>query len=148
MEPRNIPVGFIGLGVMGRSMAGHLLAAGCQLHVFNRTRAKADEFIQRGATWCNSPADVESQSDVVITMVGYPRDVEEIYLGEKGLVANARRAAVLIDMTTSSPELAQRIAITAAARGLAALDAPVTGGDKGAREATLTILVGGDAAAL
>ena len=147
MEPRNIPVGFIGLGVMGRSMAGHLLAAGCQLHVFNRTRAKADEFIQRGATWCNSPADVASQSDVVITMVGYPRDVEEIYLGETGLVANARRAAVLIDMTTSSPELAQRIAITAAARGLAALDAPVTGGDKGAREATLTILVGGDAAA-
>jgi 3-hydroxyisobutyrate dehydrogenase len=147
MESKNISVGFIGLGVMGRSMAGHLMAAGYRLNVFNRTKNKADELIQRGAVWCDTPAVVAARSDVVITMVGYPRDVEEIYLGEKGLVANARRDAVLIDMTTSSPELAQRIAIAAAARGRASLDAPVTGGDKGAREATLTILVGGDAAA-
>ena len=142
-----IKVGFIGTGVMGRAMAGHLQAAGYALRIFNRTRAKASELLRGGAVWCDTPAVVAVGCDVVITIVGFPKDVSEVYLGEEGLVAHARPGTVLIDMTTSSPDLAKQIATAAEARGVMALDAPVTGGDKGAREATLTILVGGDAAA-
>ena len=148
-------VGFIGTGIMGRSMAGHLLAAGHPLHVFNRTRAKAQDLLDRGATWHESPGDVAAAADVVITMVGLPADVEEVHLGGtgavprgRGIVDRARPGAVLVDMTTSSPVLAARIAAAAAARGVAALDAPVTGGDVGARNATLVIMAGGDAATL
>jgi 3-hydroxyisobutyrate dehydrogenase len=137
-------IGFIGLGVMGRSMARHLRHAGHQLIVYNRTRSRADEILQLGAQWADSPRDVARAADVVITMVGYPRDVEEVYLGDDGLIANTRSAALLIDMTTSTPRLAERIAQAAAARGSSALDAPVSGGDVGAREARLTIMVGGD----
>ena len=135
---------------MGSSMAGHLLAAGYVLRIHNRTRAKADELLRHGAIWCDTPAAVAAGSDVAISMVGFPQDVAEIYLGPDGLVAHARSGAILVDMTTSSPDLAEQIAAAAAAaaRGVFALDAPVTGGDKGAREATLTILVGGDAAAV
>ncbi len=140
-------VGFIGLGIMGRSMAGHLLAAGHELHVFNRSPGKADALAARGAHRRDGPGSVAAASDVVVTMVGFPADVEAIYLGPDGIVARANPDALLIDMTTSSPELARRIAAAAAARGLAALDAPVSGGDVGAREAKLSIMVGGDAVA-
>ena len=140
-------IGFIGLGIMGRSMAGHLLAAGHSLHVFNRSRDKADELVAKGAIWHTAPGDVAAQADVVITMVGYPRDVEDIYLGAGGIVARARAGAILVDRTTSSPALAVRIASEAAERGIKSLDAPVSGGDVGARDAKLAIMVGGDAAA-
>ena len=137
-------IGFIGLGVMGRSMARHLRAAGHEMVVYNRTRARADEIIGMGAQWADSPADVARNADVIITMVGYPRDVEEVYFGERGIIQSAKPNALLIDMTTSTPLLARRIAAAARKRGLHALDAPVSGGDIGAREARLTIMVGGE----
>ncbi len=147
-------VGFIGTGIMGGSMAGHLLAAGHPLHVFNRTRTKADPLLARGAAWHDSPAAVAAAAEIVITMLGFPADVEEIYLGGsdrvpagQGLVAAARPGSLLVDMTTSSPALAARIAAAAAARSVAAVDAPVSGGDVGARNATLVIMAGGEAAA-
>lgn len=139
-------VGFIGLGNMGRFMAGHILAAGHPLNVFNRSRDKADDLLARGAVWCATPGEVAANSDVVITMVGYPHDVEQVYLGADGIVARAHRA-LLIDMTTSSPELAVRIAAQALKLGCRSLDAPVSGGDIGARDAKLAIMVGGDQAA-
>ncbi len=137
-------VGFIGLGIMGRSMAGHLMDAGFSLHVFNRTREKAAPLVERGATWHDTVADLAQACDAVVTIVGYPIDVRQVYLDETGLVAHARPGTLLIDMTTSNPSLARLIADAAAARGLAALDAPVSGGDVGAREATLAIMVGGE----
>jgi 3-hydroxyisobutyrate dehydrogenase len=140
-------IAFIGTGVMGRSMAGHLLKAGHTLHVHNRTKAKAQSLLDGGAHWHDTPGGAAAEADFVITIVGYPSDVEETYFGAAGVLAHARSGAVLIDMTTSSPKLAQRIASAAAGRGLAALDAPVSGGDVGAREARLVIMVGGDAAA-
>ncbi len=146
-DSKNKPrVGFIGLGNMGQSMAGHILKAGYPLRVYNRTRAKAEALLARGAVWCDSPGELAANSDVVITIVGYPHDVEQVYLGDKGIVARAR-GALLIDMTTSSPELAQRIAKAAAEQGSRALDAPVSGGDIGARDAKLSIMVGGEPAA-
>jgi len=129
---------------MGYPMSGHLLKAGHTLRIYNRTRARAEGLLLQGAVWCDSPAAVAQNSQIIFTMLGYPRDVEAVYLGPNGLVKSAKPGSVLVDMTTSSPLLAQRIAEAADARGVAALDAPVTGGDKGAREATLTILVGGD----
>lgn len=130
---------------MGCAMAGHLLDAGYTLRVFNRTADKAGPLLRRGAVWCETPAAVAESSDAIFTIVGLPRDVEQVYLSADGLVARARPGAVLVDMTTSSPTLARQIAKAAADRGVSAMDAPVTGGDKGAREATLTFLVGGDA---
>lgn len=137
-------IGFIGTGVMGRSMAGHLLSAAHALHVHSRTRAKAAELVERGAHWADSPAALAPLCDVVFTIVGFPKDVEEVYLGTNGLLAHMKPGAVLVDMTTSRPDLAARIAKEAQAKGGHALDAPVSGGDKGAREATLSIMVGGD----
>ncbi|MDG2122174.1 MAG: NAD(P)-dependent oxidoreductase [Verrucomicrobiales bacterium] len=139
-------IGFVGTGVMGRSMAGHLLAAGYGVRVFNRTRAKADELVGRGAVWCDSPGEAAAEADVVVTIVGFPEDVEAVYLGDGGIVERAKEGSVLVDMTTSSPALAVRIAEAAGARGLGALDAPVSGGDIGARSAGLSIMVGGEAA--
>jgi 3-hydroxyisobutyrate dehydrogenase len=141
-------VGFIGFGIMGRSMAGHILAKGYELHVFNRTRAKTEDLLGRGAVWHDAPGEIAAECDAVFTIVGFPQDVEEIYLGSGGLVAQARPGTVLVDMTTSSPSLARRIAEIAAAKGVAVLDAPVSGGDIGARNAKLSIMVGGDAAAV
>ncbi|HSQ79725.1 MAG TPA: NAD(P)-dependent oxidoreductase [Casimicrobiaceae bacterium] len=138
------PVGFIGLGIMGASMAGHVLRGGHPLHVYNRSPARAEPLLAAGAQWHDSPGAVAAAADVVITMVGTPDDVEAIYLGPDGIVARARAGATLIDMTTSSPALAEKIAAAAAARGVHALDAPVSGGDVGAREAKLSIMVGGD----
>jgi 3-hydroxyisobutyrate dehydrogenase len=142
MSNTKVRVGFIGLGIMGQSMAGHILRAGHPLAVYNRSRAKADALVAQGAVWCDTPADVGARSDVIISMVGYPSDVEEVWLAEAGVLSRAR-GALLIDMTTSSPELARRIANAAAEHGCQALDAPVSGGDVGARDAKLSIMVGG-----
>ena len=139
-------IGFIGLGIMGQHMAAHLLAAGHPLAVYNRSPDKAAALVAKGAVACNTPAQVAQQSDVIITMVGYPSDVEEVWLGGQGIVANANKA-LLIDMTTSSPALAKRLAEACAKAGHQALDAPVSGGDVGARDAKLSIMVGGEATA-
>ncbi|MFM0372486.1 NAD(P)-dependent oxidoreductase [Paraburkholderia aspalathi] len=138
-------IGFIGLGIMGASMAARLAAAGYPLHVYNRTRAKAEPLIEAGASWHATPKALAEATDVVITIVGTPDDVRALYLGDDGLIANARRDAVLIDMTTSSPQLAEELAVHAAASGVHMLDAPVSGGDVGAREGRLSIMVGGAA---
>lgn len=141
-------IGWIGTGIMGAAMADRLQAAGHALHLFNRTRAKAEPLLARGAVWCATPAEVACAAEIVFTIVGYPADVEAVYFGPHGIFSPGKSAAALVvDMTTSPPDLARRIAATAAARGLSALDAPVTGGDVGAREGTLSIMVGGDAAA-
>jgi 3-hydroxyisobutyrate dehydrogenase len=140
-------IGFVGTGVMGKSMAGHILFAGHALHVHNRTRAKADELVARGAVFHEDVGELARACEVVITIVGFPADVEAIYLGKGGLVEAARPGSYLVDMTTSSPALAKRIHEAAKARGVHALDAPVSGGDKGAREATLSIMVGGEESA-
>ena len=136
-------VGFIGLGVMGASMASHVLGGGYELIVYNRTKAKADLLLARGAKWAETPAEVAAHSDVVITIVGYPKDVEEVYLGPNGILA-AKKGGYVVDMTTSSPILAKRIYKEAKAKGISALDAPVSGGDIGARNGQLVIMAGGD----
>ncbi|MFC5449416.1 NAD(P)-dependent oxidoreductase [Paenibacillus aestuarii] len=140
-------IGFIGTGVMGKSMVRNLMKAGHELHVYSRTKSKADELIVEGAIWHDSPAELAHTVQVVISIVGYPHDVEELYLGDNGIVANAKPGTYLIDMTTSSPSLAQSIQQAASAKGCFSLDAPVSGGDVGAREARLSIMVGGDQAA-
>ena len=136
-------IGFVGIGIMGQSMAGHLLAAGYHVNVFNRTKSKTDALVAKGATWFDTPGALAASSDLIITMVGFPSDLEEVYFGENGIIQSAKNA-ILIDMTTSSPSLARKIADLANKKGLAALDAPVSGGDIGARDAKLTIMVGGD----
>ena len=143
MSGRNI-LGFIGTGVMGSSMAGHLLSGGNEVHVYNRTKSKAEKLIQMGAVWEDSPSGLASKCSIVFTIVGYPKDVEDIYLGKNGLIESAAKGSLLVDMTTSSPKLAGRIWAAAGPKGISVLDAPVTGGDRGAREAKLTILVGGE----
>ncbi len=137
-------VGWIGTGVMGRSMCGHLLAAGHTMQVFNRTRASAESLLKAGATWCGSPAEAARGAEFVFTIVGYPSDVRSVYLGEDGILAHADAGAVVVDMTTSEPSLAREIHAAAGEKNIAALDAPVSGGDLGARDATLAIMVGGD----
>jgi 3-hydroxyisobutyrate dehydrogenase len=141
-------ISWIGTGVMGRSMCGHLLAHGARVAVFTRTREKAQPLLDRGAVWADSPRAAAGQGDVVFTMLGFPADVRVAYFSENGLLADVRRNAVLVDMTTTEPSLAIEIAQAAAARGAAALDAPVSGGDVGAQNATLAIMVGGDVSAL
>lgn len=137
-------VGFIGTGIMGSAMAGHLMDAGFEVSVYNRTKSKAQPLINRGATWCETVGECAKNQDVIISIVGYPKDVEQIYLGAGGIVDSAKTGAYLVDMTTSSPTLAEKIFHAAKAKGLHAVDAPVTGGDVGAKNATLAILVGGD----
>jgi 3-hydroxyisobutyrate dehydrogenase len=143
-RPGSTRIAFVGTGVMGGPMAGHLLDAGYELTVFNRTPERAAPLLDRGAVWASSAGDAAAEADVTITMVGYPVDVEEVYLTPGGILEQAREGSVVVDMTTSSPALATRIAHEAAQRGVVALDAPVSGGDVGARNATLTIMVGGD----
>ncbi len=140
-------IGFIGIGVMGKSMAGHLLAGGHAVHVFNRTKEKAQALLENGAVWHDTVGEVAAAADVIITIVGFPQDVEAVYLGEDGILAHAKSGATVIDMTTSSPDLAVRIYEAAKAKGIAAIDAPVSGGDIGAREARLSIMVGADTGA-
>nr|MDA8136853.1 NAD(P)-dependent oxidoreductase [Desulfobacteraceae bacterium] len=147
MEPEKTCVGFIGLGVMGKSMAGHILRAGYEVHVYTRTKAAAEELVAKGAVWEDSVKTLSQKSRVIITMVGYPSDVEQVYLGEDGILAHAGKGALVIDMTTSSPDLAVKIHQKAALTGIEALDAPVSGGDLGAKNAALSIMAGGDRAA-
>ena len=137
-------IAFIGIGVMGHSMAGHLMDAGYRLTLYSRTRAKAEDLIARGAAWADTAAQCVRDADAVITIVGYPKDVEQVYLAPGGVVESAKQGAVLIDMTTTDPMLSVRIHEAAAKRGLYALDAPVSGGDVGAKNAALSIMAGGD----
>jgi 3-hydroxyisobutyrate dehydrogenase len=137
-------VGWIGTGVMGSSMCAHLIAAGYQATVFNRTAEKTKTLADKGAKVASSPLEVARASDVVFTIVGYPRDVREVYLGEQGILAGARPGTVVVDMTTSEPALAAEIFEAARAKGVHAIDAPVSGGDIGAREARLSIMIGGE----
>lgn len=140
----NCRIGWIGTGVMGSAMGSHLLAAGHSLSVYNRTADKTRSLVEKGALLKNSPAAVASSSDIVFTMVGYPTDVAETILGVDGVLSAASRDTILVDMTTSEPSLAVRIHGECFARGVKSLDAPVSGGDVGAREARLSIMVGGD----
>jgi 3-hydroxyisobutyrate dehydrogenase len=137
-------IGWIGTGVMGASMCGHLLEAGHTVTVHNRTREKAEGLLERGATWGDTPAGVAAAAEVVFTIVGYPADVRSVILGPDGVLEGARDGSTTVDMTTSEPSLAVEIYETARAKGVAAIDAPVSGGDVGARNATLSIMVGGD----
>jgi 3-hydroxyisobutyrate dehydrogenase len=139
---------WIGTGVMGLSMCGHLLAKGARVAVFTRTRARAQPLLDAGATWAESPRAAAGQCDVVFTMVGFPADVRDVYFSAEGVLAGARAGSVLVDMTTTDPSLAIEIARAAATRDASALDAPVSGGDVGARNATLSIMAGGPADAL
>lgn len=140
-------VGFIGTGVMGQGMVNNLLKAGFPVQVYNRTKEKAEGLVAAGAVWQDSIQSLAETSDVIITIVGYPKDVEQVYLEENGIVAHAKEGALLIDMTTSSPRLAITIYNEAKKRGLSSLDAPVSGGDVGARNGALSIMVGGDESA-
>jgi 3-hydroxyisobutyrate dehydrogenase len=145
ISPQTTNIGWIGTGVMGRSMCGHLIGAGYATTVYSRTKSKAGELIERGAQWADSPREVAAASDVVISIVGFPEDVRHVLVGENGALAGCRQGSVLVDMTTSRPSLAVEIAETAAKKGVASIDAPVSGGDVGARNATLSIMIGGDA---
>ncbi len=137
-------LGWIGTGVMGAPMAGHLLDAGHTLVVNSRTMVRAESLLARGAGWAASPAEAAEGADVVFSMVGFPEDVEAVHLGREGTLSAPRLPGVLVDMTTSHPRLAVRIHEQAAARGVKSIDAPVSGGDVGARDATLSIMVGGE----
>jgi len=136
-------IGFIGVGIMGKSMVRNLRKAGYEVAIYTRTKAKAQDVIAEGAVWCDTAAECAKGRDVVITIVGYPKDVEEVYFGDNGIIANADPGTYVIDMTTTSPRLAVRIWEEAEKAGLHAVDAPVTGGDTGAKAGTLTILAGG-----
>ncbi|MFC7394083.1 NAD(P)-dependent oxidoreductase [Scopulibacillus cellulosilyticus] len=141
---KNKKIGFIGTGVMGKSMARNLLTSGYSLLIYNRTKDSAKELISQGAIWKDTIVDLAAQSDVIITMVGFPKDVEEVYFGENGILSNAKPDTYVIDMTTSTPSLAQQIYALAKEKDIHALDAPVSGGETGAKEARLAIMVGGD----
>jgi 3-hydroxyisobutyrate dehydrogenase len=136
-------IGWIGTGVMGLSMANHLQKADHEISVFNRTKSRAEPLLQKGAHWYETPADVAVHSEILFTIVGLPKDVEEVYQGEKGILSVESACRIIVDMSTGPPNLAREIEREAAKRGLDSLDAPVSGGDIGAREATLAIMVGG-----
>ena len=142
--PAETRIGWIGTGVMGSSMCSHLLTAGYHVTLYSRTRSKAQSLLDRGAQWAENPRAVTVQSDVLFTMVGFPQDVRQVYFGETGVLAGAQPGTVVVDMTTTDPALTREIAEHATAKGRSAIDAPVSGGDVGARSATLSIMVGGD----
>lgn len=144
LTPENTVIGFIGTGVMGKSMAGHLLNAGYPLITYTRTKEKALVLLESGAEWAETPKELAERANVIFTMVGYPSDVEEVYLGEDGLISNGNQGSYFIDMTTSAPSLAIKIYNEAKKKGIQAIDAPVSGGDVGAKEAKLSIMVGGE----
>lgn len=139
-------IGFIGTGVMGTSIVKHFLKAGHEVSVYNRTKNKTDELVEKGAIWQATPAEVTKNSETIFSMVGYPSDVEEIYYGSNGIFSVDVKDKLLVDLTTSTPTLAEKIYQTAKEKGAEALDAPVSGGDLGAQKGTLTIMVGGDQA--
>jgi len=138
-------VGWIGTGVMGKSMCQHLISIGHNLFIYNRTKKKADPLLRNGAEWCETAGEVAQRADIIFSIVGYPDDVKEIFLGNEGILENASSGSIYIDMTTSTPCLAEEIYLMAKDKGLHALDAPVSGGDLGAKEGKLAIMVGGDA---
>ncbi|HDX9589164.1 TPA: NAD(P)-dependent oxidoreductase [Bacillus pseudomycoides] len=137
-------IGFVGTGVMGKSMVRHLLKAGYTVYVYNRTKEKTADLIEEGAHWCDSPKEIARTVDVVMTMVGYPHDVEEVYFGANGILTHAKQGTITIDFTTSTPTLAKRIYEEGKSKGIYVLDAPVSGGDIGAKEGRLAIMIGGD----
>ena len=137
-------VGWIGTGVMGSSMCKHIIKAGHEVQVYNRTRSKAEPLLDMGAQWGDFPADVARQSDYIFTIVGYPEDVEEVMLGESGVIDHAKSGTCIADMTTSTPSLAEQMHATAEEKGIQMLDAPVSGGDVGAEKGTLAIMAGGE----
>lgn len=141
-------IGWIGTGVMGEPMCGHLLDAGYTLYVSSRSQYKAEKLLAGGAHWCDSPATVASQSDIVFTMVGSPGEVRDVYFSDNGIFSQPLSSSVLVDMSTTSPSLSQEIAQQARIQGVEAIDAPVSGGDVGARNATLSIMLGGDETAV
>jgi 3-hydroxyisobutyrate dehydrogenase len=145
ISPEKTRIGWIGTGVMGRSMCGHLIAAGYQVVLFSRTKDKAADLLSKGAEWAASPSKVAAKSDVIISIVGFPHDVREVLIGEDGALSGCKPGSVIVDMTTSEPSLAVEIAKQAAKRDVVSIDAPVSGGDVGARNATLSIMIGGDA---
>ena len=136
-------IGWIGTGLMGNPMAKHLINAGYKLNVFNRSRQKAEELIEMGATWLDTPADIAADSEVIVTMIGFPKDVEEVYFGEQGIFKKLKQGTILIDMTTTKPSLAVKISEEAAKVGVEFIDAPVSGGQVGAVNGTLSIMIGG-----
>jgi 3-hydroxyisobutyrate dehydrogenase len=148
ISPSHSRIGWIGTGVMGVSMCAHLLNAGYAVTLYTRTKSKAQPLLDRGAAWADSPSAICACSDAIITMVGFPADVREVYFGQHGLIACAKPGAILIDMTSTDPCLSREIADAASARGLQTLDAPVSGGDVGARNAMLSIMIGGEATAV
>jgi 3-hydroxyisobutyrate dehydrogenase len=137
-------IGWIGTGVMGRHMCMHLLNEGYNISVYNRTKSKASELVSAGARWCESPEETAQRSDIIFTIVGFPEDVAEVILGTRGVLSGCKEGNVLIDMTTSKPSLAEEIYNKAAETGVSSIDAPVSGGDTGAREAKLAIMAGGE----
>lgn len=143
-DPARTRIGWLGTGVMGASMCRHLMQAGYRATVFTRSKSKAEALLDAGAEWAESPAEVAAASDIVFSIVGFPQDVREVLLGPRGALSTARPGTILVDMTTSQPALAEEIAREAAQRGVGSVDAPVSGGDVGAREARLSIMVGGD----
>jgi len=144
ISPEKTRIGWIGTGVMGASMCMHLVKAGYKTVVFNRTRKKAEGLIGAGAAWAKSPEDAASKSDVLFTIVGFPHDVREVYVGKDGIFEGLRKGSVVVDMTTTEPSLAVEIYSAAKKAGASAIDAPVSGGDIGAREGKLSIMAGGD----
>jgi 3-hydroxyisobutyrate dehydrogenase len=142
--PAATRIGWIGTGVMGSWMCGHLLTTGCRVTVHSRTRSKAQSLLDRGAQWAESPHAVAAESDVLFTMVGFPQDVRQVYFATDGILSGAGTGTILIDMTTTQPSLSRDIAAAASAKDLSAIDAPVSGGDAGAKNAALSIMIGGD----
>ena len=137
-------IGFIGTGVMGASIVKHLLSAGYEVTVYTRTKSKADELLALGAKWANTPAEASKDQQIIFTMVGYPKDVEEVYSGEEGIFSVAKEETIVVDMTTSEPTLAKKLYEQAKALQIHSLDAPVSGGDVGAKNGTLSLMIGGD----
>lgn len=144
IEPGKTTVGWIGTGVMGRSMCGHLIAKGFKAVVTSRTKAKSEDLLAKGADWADSPKGVAEKANVIFAIVGYPKDVREVFLGSDGALAGSKPGTILVDMTTSEPSLAVEIYTAAKAKDVHSVDAPVSGGDIGARNAALSIMVGGD----
>jgi 3-hydroxyisobutyrate dehydrogenase len=144
IAPGKTKIGWIGTGVMGSNMVGHLMAAGFSATVYTRSKSKAEGLIAKGAAWAESPKKVAEASDVIFSIVGFPADVREVMLGDNGALAGSKKGNVLVDMTTSEPSLAIEIAGAAKAKGVSSVDAPVSGGDVGAKNAALSIMIGGD----
>ena len=144
IAPGSTKIGWIGTGVMGSSMCGHLIDAGFSATIYSRTKAKAAALIEKGAQWVDSPKAVAEQSDVIFSIVGFPCDVREVLLGEAGALAGSKDGNILVDMTTSDPSLAIEIYEAGQAKGVSSIDAPVSGGDVGAKNAALSIMIGGD----